>query len=355
MARKDGLDRGLYEKPKGSGVWYVLWYDQMGKRHREKAGSKPNARTLYQKRKTGALQAPKLPELNRREITVGDLIDLYAEEMGQKKSAAWDARHAKTWKEEIGKISVGQLLSGDIERIKAKWRKKAPEGSGLSDATVNRRLAFLKRVFNLGLRDNRVTTNPVGQGRVKMLKESDPPDRFLTPEEEARILARLGRFEQLAMTIALHTGLRISEQVIGTRAELRLDQNLFYILEAKGGGRQEVRLNPVARAAFEELLTLHDSAWLFPDGSGKGPIDRGVLSRRFARAVKALEIQDVTWHTLRHTFISRLVMLGIPIVTVQKLARHKSLSMTLRYAHLAPDHMNEALDRLSATYGQQPL
>jgi site-specific recombinase XerD len=58
-------------------------------------------------------------------------------------------------------------------------------------------------------------------------------------------------------------------------------------------------------------------------------------------------LQDVTWHIFRHTYISRLVMAGVDLRTVQELAGHKDIKMTVRYAHLAPAHKLAAVDRLA--------
>jgi site-specific recombinase XerD len=54
----------------------------------------------------------------------------------------------------------------------------------------------------------------------------------------------------------------------------------------------------------------------------------------------------MTWHTLRHTFISRLVMAGVDLRTVMELAGHKTIQMTMRYAHLAPGHAAKAVEKL---------
>ena len=59
------------------------------------------------------------------------------------------------------------------------------------------------------------------------------------------------------------------------------------------------------------------------------------------------------WHDLRHTFASRLVMAGVDIRTVQELMGHKTIQVTLRYAHLAPQHQLEAVQRLCDTGGAQ--
>ena len=58
-------------------------------------------------------------------------------------------------------------------------------------------------------------------------------------------------------------------------------------------------------------------------------------------------LQDVTWHIFRHTYISRLVIAGAELRTVQELASHKDIKMTVRYAHLAPAHKVSAVDRLA--------
>ena len=66
------------------------------------------------------------------------------------------------------------------------------------------------------------------------------------------------------------------------------------------------------------------------------------------RCVEDAGIIDFTWHCLRHTFISRLVMKGVDLRTVQELAGHKTISMTVRYAHLAPEHNQAAVERLDS-------
>jgi site-specific recombinase XerD len=65
------------------------------------------------------------------------------------------------------------------------------------------------------------------------------------------------------------------------------------------------------------------------------------------RAVKKAGLIDFTWHSLRHTFASRLVMADVNIRTVADLLGHRALTMTMRYTHLAPEHKQVAVDRLN--------
>ena len=66
----------------------------------------------------------------------------------------------------------------------------------------------------------------------------------------------------------------------------------------------------------------------------------------FDSACEEAKIEGVTWHTVRHTFGSRLVMAGVPLNEVSELMGQKTLAMTRRYAHLAPEHKLNALERL---------
>jgi len=56
--------------------------------------------------------------------------------------------------------------------------------------------------------------------------------------------------------------------------------------------------------------------------------------------------KDVIVHSLRHTYISRLIMAGADVRTVQELAGHKTIGMTMRYAHLAPEHKRRVIGLL---------
>lgn len=87
------------------------------------------------------------------------------------------------------------------------------------------------------------------------------------------------------------------------------------------------------------------SSYVFPHSGGG--IIRVKLRERLIRIAKDAEIGDLTKvHTLRHTFASHLVMNGVDLPTVQKLLGHSDIQTTMIYAHLAPDHLADAVNRL---------
>jgi integrase len=93
-----------------------------------------------------------------------------------------------------------------------------------------------------------------------------------------------------------------------------------------------------------------DSTYVFTDKGGKRFNN---VRRSFNSALRRVGIKDFRFHDLRHCFASHLVMAGIDITTVKELLGHKTLTMTLRYAHLAPSHKVKAVDILDGVIGNQ--
>ena len=78
------------------------------------------------------------------------------------------------------------------------------------------------------------------------------------------------------------------------------------------------------------------------------------MTKTFVRAVQRARIANFTFHDLRHTFASRLVMAGVDLATVKELMGHKHITMTLRYAHLAPGHKRLAIAALDRANEKVP-
>jgi site-specific recombinase XerD len=75
----------------------------------------------------------------------------------------------------------------------------------------------------------------------------------------------------------------------------------------------------------------------------------------FINAVRKAAIADFTFHDLRHTFASHLVMAGTDLPTLKELLGHKHIAMTLRYMHLSSDHKHAAVRALEPSREKVPL
>ena len=82
---------------------------------------------------------------------------------------------------------------------------------------------------------------------------------------------------------------------------------------------------------------------------------RAFLRRSFESGLRQAGIAGACWHSLRHTAASRRVMAGVDLVSVKEILGHRDIQTTLRYAHLAPGHLRDAVNRgsLSGTVTSQ--
>lgn len=115
-------------------------------------------------------------------------------------------------------------------------------------------------------------------------------------------------------------------------------------MDQKNGEYDTVPLNERALEILRSIPVRLDSKYVFPgEKPGKPFYD---LKGQFEKAVIDAKLEGVTFHTLRHTAASHVVMSGVDIATVREILRHKSIEMTLRYAHLSPNHKKSAVEAL---------
>jgi integrase len=176
---------------------------------------------------------------------------------------------------------------------------------------------------------------------VKQLPEHNRRLRYLSVEEcQGLVQACLPHLKPIVVT-ALNTGMR-KEEVLSLRWDKHVDLKHGFILldTTKSGERREIPINDTLRQTLQALVRRVDSPYVFTGANGKRFLD---VKRAFHSACQRADIKDFTFHDLRHTFASHLVMAGVDLPTVKELLGHKTLSMTLRYAHLAPSHKVKAV------------
>jgi len=125
-------------------------------------------------------------------------------------------------------------------------------------------------------------------------------------------------------------------------------KNGFILLDlTKNGERREIPINQTVREALDGVVRRLDIPYVFYNPDTEKKYDN--VKRSFKSACRRAGIKDFHFHDLRHTFASQLIMSGIDITTVKELLGHKTLTMTLRYAHLAPSHKVKAVEVLEVS------
>jgi integrase len=329
--------RGIFEKVPASGEWWIRFADAAGRIRREKAGTRAVAQALLHKRKQEALEGRKLPEtLRGRSVTFNELVDdALTYSRSNKRSYHDDELRAVKLRAWFGETPADSIKPRDIE---AKLQALADEG--LAAATVNRFRSLVSLIFRQGMKNEKVENNPA---RLTDLRHEDNGrTRHLSPGEEEKLRAVIREEwpeREPELDIALHTGLRRGSMYRLTWADVDFEHGLVRERKPKRGKVRYIPMNPVALAAFLKLRQAFNA-----DGR---VFDIKKPRHWFEKAVAKAGIVDFHWHDLRHTFASRLTMLGVPLKQVQELMGHGSIGMTARYSHLAPAFAGDAVARLA--------
>ncbi len=339
---------GVFQK---NGSWWIDFYHQ-GKRTRRKVGpSKKLAELALADVQLKQAKNEFLGICEPKKILFKDFAAEYLEYSRANKGKATyerDARclnqHLSSWHgESLDRITPKMCEDYKISRVKV-----------VKPGTVNRDLHILKAFFNKAVEWGYLESSPA-KG-VKPMKLNKGMERFLSPEEANYLLCACKESDNphlyAIVSVALHTGMRLGE-VLGLHWEdvdFKRGQIRVVSRTARPTKTRESRSIPMNRS-LAEVLRRHprrlDTPYLFYDSKGE-PFEN--IEKWFLRLRRRMRIPHFRFHDLRHTFASTLVMAGVDIRTVAELLGHKDISMTMRYAHLAPDHMSKAVAVLDGHY-----
>ena len=268
-----------------------------------------------------------------RPRTLGQMIDyVAARHWSDSKSGDQLRRNAEIVAEVIGMHTPMKSIDlFAIDRVVLTLKAR-----GNSNATINRKMAGLSKCLTVAKDIGIIQDKP----KLQRLRESVNRLRWFTDAELTKMITYFNHMGQLNMAhwvrFQADTGLRAGE----TRGlEWRDIQGDFVVLpDSKSDSPRGVPLTKGAKAAVEAVSR-----------DAKGPFEWA--SKHFLRGWwDRLRLHmdweangDEVMHALRHTFCSRLVQRAVPILTVKELAGHKTMEITLRYAHLAPHNLVSAI------------
>ena len=239
----------------------------------------------------------------------------------------------------LGSSALRDLRKSHLADVKVMLNKK-----GLAPQTVNNLLGLAKKMLATAVEWDLLAENP-WRG-VRPLKVPQRTFDFWTRAE-------LEAFQQKAMlvdpdmtrlvVVAFHTGLRAGELGALLRQDLDFEGGQVRVratLDLNTGARYErtknakvqwVPLNSPAKAALEPARFLQEGSVFKRDLFWN-------ICKRFKRLALVVGSRPIRFHDLRHSFASNLAMAGVDLMVIQRLMRHASYQMTLRYAHLHPEH-----------------
>jgi integrase len=125
------------------------------------------------------------------------------------------------------------------------------------------------------------------------------------------------------------------------------DLGIVTVLNSKNSESRNIPMNTILTRELANLKLLANSKYVFSRDGEKPPKS---IRTAWENALRRARIEDFRFHDLRHTFASNLVMAGADIVTVKELLGHKTITMTMRYAHLNQEHKKKVVSYLDGHY-----
>jgi len=297
----------------------------------------------------------------------------------------WVERELRSAKESLRILSAdyGYLHNRKLKDITPwvieSWSKQA-RVKGLASSTINRRITTIKSVLSKAALWGVIEHSPL-KGMKQLKTDKTGKVRYLSDDEEARLRSALearqeqDREERIShnqwlqerhkeglpllnrqytdylmpmVILALNTGMRRGElfNLVWSDIDLKGKQLTVQGRGAKSGNTRYLPLNDEAFAALVAWCNQSPGQGLvFPSPVTGGRLDN--IKKSWMGLCKLANIQNFRFHDLRHSFASNLVMAGVDLNTVRELLGHASMDMTLRYAHLAPEHKAAAVALLN--------
>ena len=354
MARKGGQDRGITQRKDRNG-WWVRHYAN-GRQQWFKCDTKSQAKALYGRLKADIREGTFFPEkfAPRKDITLRAWI-LRCLEGSTNRGVENERRYGRRWSLLLGNRMLANVSREDLRQVQAKMRAKLrprPKNASKefqpkrlwSDATINRHFAFLRHVLMLAIKDGKLIQNPLSG--LKFFPEVKRT-RFLTSEELDRLRGLMIPEDWKLVAFAIETGLRRGEQFQLQWNQVDLENGVLTLPMPKGGKTRHVPLSEEAKSILRSFDSFLRSAWVFPGLKDMTQLmdSRAFLRRSYEPGLRQAGITGACWHSLRHTAASRRIMAGVDLVSVKEILGHRDIQTTLRYAHLAPEHLRDAVNR----------
>lgn len=323
------------------GKYWCMRFTYHGRQVRRSTGTADRrlAEAILGKVRAQIVEGRFFETLEEKTRTFDELMKRFLAEHAAKKS---EPRHYRGYANSLAAFFGGRSLVEITPKLIAEY-KTLRYSAGLKPASINRELASLKKAFNLAVREwEWCRENPVS--KVSMERENNKRDRWLSVEEEARLLQGCAPWLHDLVTFALHTGMRMGEILELTWRGVDFSRRTVMVVRSKNGERRTIPVNETVLSVLRQKSKVRSlSTELVFCSHVFTAMESGHLRRSFRVALGKARIDDFHFHDLRHTFATRLVQAGVDLYKVQRLLGHKSPIMTQRYAHHYPESLREGV------------
>ena len=334
------MAKGIYKR---GNVYWIRYAGLDGRTVFESSGSTKfkDAEALLIQRKQ-SIKEGKQPEIKKiSNYTFNELCEKYLLWIsGRQKSARTKSYIIRQLINTFGSLPLRRFNTAIVEQLQTDLINR-----GLKNSSCNKVLNVLKHTFTKAVEWEMVEEDVLKRVRkVKLLIDDGKRLRYLSKEECLKLIDSCDSHLKPIVITALNTGMRRGEILSLRWNNVDLRHGFILLDRTKNGERREIPINETLRHTLEGLTRRLDVSYVFYDPATGKPYQG--IKRSFATACRRAGIKDFHFHDLRHTFASHLVMAGVDITTIKELLGHKTLTMTLRYAHLAPSHKVKAVEIL---------
>ena len=244
----------------------------------------------------------------------------------------------------IGNKPANDIIQQDIEKYRT-YRKKQfcvhSKTKKVSNSSINREVDYIRKCFSIAKTNRKIKENPCDN--LEDLRIINPTKRYLTKEEEVKLLSVANPIMRVVIIVALHTGMRCGEIKNLKWSDIFLKEGYLIALNTKNGKPRELLITPQMEEGLMSLPKI--SEYVFTNPITKtGYKD---FKSTFGRTVERAGIPKITIHELRHTTASRLNELGVDLATIQEYLGQSDARTTQRYIHKPSESMKMAVKKLS--------
>ena len=337
---------GLYRRT-DSNVWWMS-FTANRKTYQKSCGTtdKKLAEKILAKVQTQIVEE-KWFEIDRaKQYTFGELMERYMKEVVCNKAIRTQETNRiqiSNLRSFFGNVTLDKITPGLISQYRA---SRLDDGVKLQ--TIRYELVVMSHAFKIAQKEWQwVKSNPMSF--ITIPRQDNQIERWLTQEEQEKLLSKCEDWLKQLVLFALNTGMRMAEILELKWQNADLARKTVTIMVSKNGERRTLPINDIVVGILKGMSTgnriVHIEGYVLTRDGKR--IMKQELQYHFVKAVRNAKIAHFRFHDLRHTFATRLAQKGYDLYKISKLLGHKDIKNTQRYAHHCPESLRDGVDILA--------